>query len=118
MTLLVLRRFGSNAEFDTALVERLEHAVSGPGAANTAVMLSAGRTPLPAYRGWLLEQVPEGLPPQRSRQRPRSLPAEKHPGSARLMPRQSRSEFTQVHRPAGPRPTMGIRSGLCNCNHP
>lgn len=43
-------RFASNAEFDAALVERLERAISGPDAAGTAVMLSGGRTPLPAYR--------------------------------------------------------------------
>jgi 6-phosphogluconolactonase/glucosamine-6-phosphate isomerase/deaminase len=50
MTIIAMRRFASNAEFDTALVERLERAISGPAAANTAVMLSGGRTPLPAYR--------------------------------------------------------------------
>jgi 6-phosphogluconolactonase len=50
MTIIAMRRFTSNAEFDAALVERLERAVSGPSAANTAVMLSGGRTPLPAYR--------------------------------------------------------------------
>lgn len=50
MTIISMRRFVSNAEFDAALVERLERAVSGPGAAGTAVMLSGGRTPLPAYR--------------------------------------------------------------------
>jgi 6-phosphogluconolactonase len=48
MTIISMRRFGSNAEFDAALVERLERAISGPAA--TAVMLSGGRTPLPAYR--------------------------------------------------------------------
>ena len=50
MTIIAMRRFGSNAEFDAALVERLERAISGPSAAGTAVMLSGGRTPLPAYR--------------------------------------------------------------------
>jgi 6-phosphogluconolactonase len=50
MTLIAMRRFGSNAEFDAALAERLERAISGPGAVNTAVMLSGGRTPLPTYR--------------------------------------------------------------------
>jgi 6-phosphogluconolactonase len=50
MTIIAMRRFASNAEFDAALAERLERAVSGPGAANTAVMLSGGRTPLPTYR--------------------------------------------------------------------
>src|SRR3984957_845657 len=50
MTIIAMRRFVSNAEFDAPLVERLERAISGPAAANTAVMLSGGRTPLPTYR--------------------------------------------------------------------
>jgi 6-phosphogluconolactonase len=50
MTIIAMRRFVSNAEFDAALAERLERAISGRGAANTAVMLSGGRTPLPTYR--------------------------------------------------------------------
>ena len=50
MTIIAIRRFASNAEFDTALVERLERAISDPAAAGTAVMLSGGRTPLPTYR--------------------------------------------------------------------
>lgn len=50
MTNIALRRFISNAEFDAALVERLQLAISGPAAAGTAVMLAGGRTPLPAYR--------------------------------------------------------------------
>ena len=50
MTIIAMRRFVSNAEFDAALVERLERAISGPAAVNTAVMLSGGRTPLPTYR--------------------------------------------------------------------
>jgi 6-phosphogluconolactonase len=49
-TIISMRRFASNAEFDAALVERLERAISGPGAAGTAIMLSGGRTPLRAYR--------------------------------------------------------------------
>src|SRR5579859_5143867 len=48
-TIISMRRFASNAEFDAALVERLERAISGPDAAGTAVMLSGGRTPLPTY---------------------------------------------------------------------
>jgi 6-phosphogluconolactonase len=50
MTIISMRRFATNAEFDAALVERLERAISGPDAAGTAVMLAGGRTPLPAYR--------------------------------------------------------------------
>jgi 6-phosphogluconolactonase len=49
-TIISMQRFGSNAEFDAALVERLERAISGPAAAATAIMLSGGRTPLRAYR--------------------------------------------------------------------
>ena len=49
-TIISMRRFASNAEFGTALTERLERAIGGPAAAGTAVMLSGGRTPLPAYR--------------------------------------------------------------------
>jgi 6-phosphogluconolactonase len=43
-------RFATTSELDIALVDRLERAVSGPDAARSAVMLSGGRTPLPAYR--------------------------------------------------------------------
>ena len=50
MTIIAMRRFVSNAEFDAALVQRLERAISGSAAVNTAVMLSGGRTPLPTYR--------------------------------------------------------------------
>jgi len=50
MTTILARRFASTAELDSALIERLEHAISGPDAGGTAVMLSGGRTPLPAYR--------------------------------------------------------------------
>jgi 6-phosphogluconolactonase len=50
MTIIAMRRFTSNAEFDAALVERLERAISAPDAVNTALMLSGGRTPLPTYR--------------------------------------------------------------------
>jgi 6-phosphogluconolactonase len=50
MTMIAMRRFVSNAEFDAALVERIERAIGGPAAAATAIMLSGGRTPLPAYR--------------------------------------------------------------------
>ena len=50
MTMIAMRRFVSNAEFDAALAERLEGAISGSAAAATAVMLSGGRTPLPTYR--------------------------------------------------------------------
>jgi hypothetical protein len=39
MTIIAMRRFASNAEFDAALVERLERVITGPAAANTAIML-------------------------------------------------------------------------------
>jgi 6-phosphogluconolactonase len=44
------RRFATTAEFDAALIERLERAISASGAGQTALMLSGGKTPLPAYR--------------------------------------------------------------------
>ncbi len=50
MNMIAIRRFVSRAEFDAALTERLERALSGPDAGDTAVMLSGGRTPLPIYR--------------------------------------------------------------------
>jgi len=50
MTIIAIRRFATNAEFDAALVERLERAISSPAASRTALMLSGGRTPLPTYR--------------------------------------------------------------------
>jgi len=58
MTIIAMRRFGSNAEFDAALADRLERAISGPDAANTAVMLSGGRTPLPTYREVAVRKPP------------------------------------------------------------
>jgi 6-phosphogluconolactonase len=50
-TMISMRRFSSNAQFDATLVERLQRAISGPAAVGTAIMLSGGRTPLPMYRG-------------------------------------------------------------------
>jgi len=50
MTELVTRRFASAAELESALAARLARALTAPGAAVPAVMLSGGRTPLPAYR--------------------------------------------------------------------
>lgn len=48
MTTLAVRRFDSRAALDAALEERLGRAIAAP--APTAVMLSGGTTPLPAYR--------------------------------------------------------------------
>lgn len=48
MTELTTRTFGSRAELDSALAERLAAALAAPGA--SAVMLSGGTTPLNAYR--------------------------------------------------------------------
>jgi 6-phosphogluconolactonase len=48
MTVLTTRRFGSRAELDAALAERLARAIAT--AAASAIMLSGGTTPLPAYR--------------------------------------------------------------------
>ena len=56
MPTLDTRRFGSRAALDAALEERLRAAiaVSGP----SAIMLSGGRTPLPAYRGLAARALP------------------------------------------------------------
>lgn len=48
MTTLDTRRFASRSELDGALAQRLAAAIAAPGA--TAIMLSGGETPLPAYR--------------------------------------------------------------------
>lgn len=48
MTTLITRTFSSRRALDTALAERLASALSAHGA--SAVMLSGGTTPLPAYR--------------------------------------------------------------------
>jgi 6-phosphogluconolactonase len=50
MTTIQARRFATVTEFDAALIERLQQAISGPNASRTAVMLSGGKTPLPTYR--------------------------------------------------------------------
>jgi len=50
MTAIATRRFSSAAELDAALVERLERVLRDSSALSTALMLSGGRTPLPAYR--------------------------------------------------------------------
>lgn len=47
MTTLTTRHFATRASLDGALAERLRQAIAAPGA--TAVMLSGGSTPLPAY---------------------------------------------------------------------
>lgn len=48
MTTLTTRVFRSRTTLDAALAERLARALAAPGA--SAVMLSGGNTPLPAYR--------------------------------------------------------------------
>lgn len=48
MTTLTTRHFATRASLDGALAERLRQAIAAPGA--TAIMLSGGSTPLPAYR--------------------------------------------------------------------
>jgi len=48
MTTLTTRHFATRASLDGALAERLRQAIAAPGA--TAIMLSGGTTPLPAYR--------------------------------------------------------------------
>jgi len=48
MTTLITRRFASRAALDAALEQRLRQAIGAAGA--SAIMLSGGTTPLPAYR--------------------------------------------------------------------
>src|SRR6516164_1566274 len=48
MTTLTTRRFDSRGALDAALTERLGGAIAAAGA--SAIMLSGGTTPLPAYR--------------------------------------------------------------------
>ena len=47
---LQIRRFLSRTELDTALADRLAHAIGAASSGGTAIMLSGGHTPLPAYR--------------------------------------------------------------------
>ncbi|HEY6482839.1 MAG TPA: 6-phosphogluconolactonase [Steroidobacteraceae bacterium] len=50
MTTLQIRRFASPAALDKALIERLQESIHTPAAERMAIMLSGGKTPLPAYR--------------------------------------------------------------------
>lgn len=50
MTTLHTRRFVSRTELDAALVERLGRVISHDDGTGTAIMLSGGKTPVPAYR--------------------------------------------------------------------
>jgi 6-phosphogluconolactonase len=50
MTVLVTRRFASRTALESALTDRLAHALAAAGAAVPAIMLAGGGTPLPAYR--------------------------------------------------------------------
>src|SRR2546423_7465925 len=61
MTTLTTRRFPSRAALDAALGQRLGEAIGAHGA--SAIMLSGGTTPLPAYRLAALRLPPhdEGL---------------------------------------------------------
>jgi len=56
MTRLVTRRFPSRAALDAALEQRLGQAISANGA--SAIMLSGGSTPLPAYRSLARNPLP------------------------------------------------------------
>jgi 6-phosphogluconolactonase len=56
MTTLVTRRFASRAALDAALAQRLGQAISANGA--SAIMLSGGSTPLPAYRALARNPLP------------------------------------------------------------
>jgi 6-phosphogluconolactonase len=60
MTTLVTRRFPSRAALDAALQQRLGQAISANGV--SAIMLSGGTTPLPAYRALARNPLPhDGL---------------------------------------------------------
>jgi 6-phosphogluconolactonase len=56
MTTLTTRSFSSRAALDAALEERLGRAIAAPGA--SAIMLSGGTTPLPAYRALASRPLP------------------------------------------------------------
>ena len=56
MTTLTTRRFPSRAALDAALEQRLGQAISANGA--SAIMLSGGTTPLPAYRSLARNPLP------------------------------------------------------------
>lgn len=56
MTELATRRFATRAALDAALEERLRAAVAAPGP--SALMLSGGTTPLPAYRALAQRALP------------------------------------------------------------
>ncbi len=58
MTTLATRRFGSRAALDAALEERLGRALTAAGP--SAIMLSGGTTPLPAYRALGSRPLPHG----------------------------------------------------------
>jgi 6-phosphogluconolactonase len=55
MTSLDIRRFDTRAALDAALEERLARAIAVPGP--SALMLSGGQTPLPAYRALSARQL-------------------------------------------------------------
>ena len=58
MTTLTTRRFPSRAALDAALAQRLGQALCANGA--SAIMLSGGSTPLPAYRALARNPPPHG----------------------------------------------------------
>jgi 6-phosphogluconolactonase len=58
MPTLTTRRFASRAALDGALEQRLGAAFAAPG--TSAVMLSGGATPLPAYRALAQQRPPRG----------------------------------------------------------
>ena len=58
VTTLTTRHFATRAALDAALAQRLGAALAAPG--SSAVMLSGGTTPLPAYRALALERPSHG----------------------------------------------------------
>jgi len=57
-----VRRFATRSELDTALADRLEQAIrsTAQSGGSPVIMLSGGRTPLPAYRDVAARRPPHG----------------------------------------------------------
>jgi 6-phosphogluconolactonase len=58
---IAVRRFGSLAELNIALIQRLERAITTAARGGAAIMLSGGKTPMPAYRE-LASRSPQPAP--------------------------------------------------------
>lgn len=58
---VAVRRFASIAELNSALVQRLDRAITTTARGGAAIMLSGGKTPIPAYRE-LASRAPRPAP--------------------------------------------------------